>query len=141
MPCPAWLTRGGARRQPTRKRLPQARELRLTVGAATSWHHPVDADHPVHHVTLDVTMVEPGSRRVLSPAELVALGRAHDLRVLDGSVRCAPAMAVDVEGVEVVAQRDDVPLHRLADLRSEDGRVADEGAPVDRHEPERRFEV
>ena len=59
---------------------------------------------------------------------------------LDGAVRGLPAVAVDVEGVVVVAEREHVPLHEVADLRVEDGRVADERAAVDRHEAELRLE-
>ena len=34
-----------------------------------SRRHPVDADHPGHHVRLDVAVVQPGARVVLAPAE------------------------------------------------------------------------
>ena len=49
-------------------------------------------------------------------------------------------MPVDVEGVMLVAEREDVPLHRVADARVQDRRVADEGAAVDRLEADRRLE-
>ena len=51
---------------------------------------PVDADHPLHHVTLDVAVVEPRARVLLAPADPEALGRADRGRVDVGAVR-APA--------------------------------------------------
>ena len=46
-----------------------------------SSRHPVDADHPAHHVILDVAVVEPRPRGVLAPAEPEGLGRADGLGV------------------------------------------------------------
>ena len=44
--------------------------------------------------------------------------------------RTRPAVAVQREGVEVIPERDHVPLHQLADLRVVDGHVSDERAPL-----------
>jgi len=91
-----------------------------------------------HHVRLDVAVVQPGPAAVLLPAHGEALGRADRPRVLARAVGAPPAVAVDVERVELVAQVQDVPLDGLAEACAEDRRVADECAPVDRLEAVQR---
>ena len=72
--------------------------------------------------------------RKLSAGPIVWVSRGR-------AVRLQPPVAVDVEGVEVAPDREHVPLDDVADLRAEDGRVAHEGAAVDRVEAELRGEV
>ncbi len=80
-----------------------------------------------------MAVVEPRARGVLDPLDTEGFGRTDRPRVAR-PVGGDPAVSVDVEGVEVGADRHHVPLHALPHLRPEDGRVADERAPVDRHE-------
>src|SRR3954466_3065310 len=108
--------------------------------APMSAPHLVDADHTAHHVALDVAVVQPRAGGVLAPADAEALRRADGLGVHRPAVD-APAVPVHVEGVEVLAHRDHVPLDEIADARLKGRGVPDEGAAVDRHEAVDGFEV
>src|SRR4029079_5989920 len=100
---------------------------------ASSGCHLVDADHAALHVVLDVAVVEPRAGRILAPANEEAVSRPQLLHVLEAMARpdAAPAVTVDVEGVVVGAERQDVPLHEVAYARVEHRRVPDERPPVD----------
>ena len=99
------------------------------IARFTSWSQRIDQPggypfictiHPFMSGNLDVvTATLTGSSAPVLAGEPLAL---------------AGRVPVDVEGVELAAHRHDVPLDVLADARLEHGRVADEGAAVDRLE-------
>src|SRR5215208_6924974 len=94
----------------------------------------VPAGHAGVLVLKDVTVVEPAARIVLAPARGDRLVRA-DARVVDERAGLvAPAVSVDMEGVEVAVAADDVPGDVLSDARADRRRVARERPPVDRVE-------
>src|SRR3954447_11168662 len=107
---------------------------------ASPSRHPVDADHPAHHVILHVAVVEPRPGILLAPAEAEALRRPDRLRIARHAAGGYPTVAVDVEGVVLRAHAHHVPLDELADGRMEDRRIANKGTAVDRHELAERRE-
>src|SRR4051794_41263132 len=88
---------------------------------------------PARHALLeraDVAVVEPAARVVLGPAGGDRVERAEVGVVHEDPGRVAPAMAVDVEGVEHRVAAEHVPGDVLADPGPDGGRVAGGGAPV-----------
>ena len=72
---------GRVRRRGARRQHEPRQDQRAPAASACSPRHPVDADHAVHHVALDVAVVQPRPLYVLAPADLVALSRPDDLGV------------------------------------------------------------
>src|SRR5262245_39878227 len=88
------------------------------------------ADHAHHHVLLHVAVVQPRPDPILGPADPEALGGRDRLNVLGDAARPEPAMAVDVEGMNVVAECQDVPLDDVTELGAEGRCVPDERSSV-----------
>ena len=117
----------GARRAAPRRRRP--------ASGASCARHPVDADHPGHHVLLDVAVVEPRAGVLLAPADA---GRSRPGPTVCVS-RGVPSGAIQrwpwtwkVWCSEPIA----ITSHctRSPTFEREDRRVADERAAVDRLE-------
>src|SRR5688572_4925066 len=91
----------------------------------------VPAGHPRLHVGLDVAVVEPPAGVVFTPARGHRGLGPEQLVVHEAPVGSAPAMAVDVEGVQHRVAAEDVEGHVLTDLGADGRRVARRHAAVD----------
>src|ERR1041384_1662570 len=91
----------------------------------------VPARHPRVLMREDVTVVEPPAGVVLDEPDRRGLVGTDGRGVDERSGAVLPAVAVDVEVVEVVVHPEHVQGDLLADLRADDRGVARVGAAVD----------
>src|SRR3954465_3485890 len=90
--------------------------LPLLKGSAL---HQVPTGHPGVHVGSDVAVVQPPPWIVLYEACRDRLIRPHRGAILERAAAAAPAMPVDVEGVEVLVHADHVQGDALASPRTD----------------------
>ena len=101
------------------------------LSSVVSRLHQVPTGHAGVLVGEDVAVVEPPPRVVLHEVRADRLVRPQRRAVDERPAGVAPAVAVDVEGVEVRVHPDHVDRDALADPRADGRRVAREGAAVD----------
>ena len=98
---------------------------------STSIVDAVPADHSSGHVVGDVAVIEPVAGVVLGVLHRERGRRPQDLRVGEAPRRVEPAVPVQMEDVELLAERGDAPADAVPDLGFECRRVAEVRGAVD----------
>src|SRR5437764_6598837 len=93
--------------------------------------HAVPPDHPAGQVVGDVAVVEPVPRVVLRVLHRQRRGGSDDLGVDEASGFVLPAVAVDVEDVELLPEGRHAPPDPVADLCLERGGIAQVAGAVE----------